>query len=88
MNTPFLNNAFHLPLRSLKNHSQMTNKKNKAHLTLLEVKMEQKGMSMNQQLYYLLALGVSVVHAAFPANRATFLEERQLSYTFQRWAKV
>ena len=74
MNTPFLNNAFYLPFRSLKNHSQVKNKK------------EQKGMSMNQQLYYILALGVSVADAV-PANRATFLEERQLNYTFQRWAK-
>lgn len=88
MNTSLLNNAFYLPFRSLKNHSQVTNKKNKAYLTLLEGKTEQKGMSMNQQFYYLLALGVSVADAVVPANRATFLEERQLSYTFQRWAKV
>lgn len=87
MNTPFLNNAFYLPFRSLKNHSQVKNENNKAHLALLEVKKEQKGMSMNQRFYYILALGVSVADAVVPANRATFLEERQLSYTFQRWAK-
>lgn len=53
----------------------MTNKKNKAHLTLLEVKTGQKEIKMNQQFYYLLALGVSVVHTVVPVNRATFLEE-------------
>jgi len=77
MNSSFLSNAFYLPFRSLKNHSQATNTKNKAHLTLLEVKMEQKGMSLNEQFYYFLASGVSVADAVVPANRATFLEQRQ-----------
>lgn len=49
--------------------------------------MQQKGMTMNQTSDY-LALGLSVVDAVVPANKATFLEERQLRYTFQRWAKV
>lgn len=44
-------------------------------------------MNMNQTFDY-LALGLSIVDAVAPANIATILEERQLRYTFQRWAKV
>lgn len=49
--------------------------------------MKQKGINMNQTFDY-LALGLSVVDAVVPANKATFLEERLLRYTSQRWAKV
>lgn len=38
--------------------------------------MQEKGINMNQAFDY-LALGLSVVDAVVPANKATFLEDRQ-----------
>lgn len=87
MNTPFLNNAFSSFYVSGNITLKQGKQEIKKHifLTQLEVKMQQKGMNMNQTFDY-LSLGLS--DAVVPANKALFLEESQLRYTFQRWAKV